>query len=125
MLADRPMATSPHYRDYIKECLSGIGNVSVRSMFGGTGIFLDGVMFGLIADDVLYFKVDDINKQDYIAEEMSPFTYGGKEKPVEMSYWTAPDRLFDDADDMEIWARKAFDAALRNRKPKRSRKSKT
>ncbi len=113
------MATSLQYRDYIKECLSGLGDVSVRSMFGGAGVFLDGVMFGLIADEVLYFKVDDTNKPDFMAEDMSPFTYSGKGRPVEMSYWTAPDRLFDEPDEMTDWARKAFDVALKNRKPKK------
>lgn len=81
-------------------------------MFGGYGVYTDKTMFGLIANDVLYFKIGPGNEADYIAEGLEPFVYDGKDKPVAMSYRIVPERLFDDPDEMAVWAGKAIDAAL-------------
>lgn len=107
------MATSPQFKDFAAEQLSVLGHVTVRSMFGGSGIFHEGVMIALIAYDTLYLKVDDENRPAFEAEGMTPFTYEGKGKPVRMSYWQVPDWLYDDPDAMREWAGKAFEAALR------------
>jgi DNA transformation protein and related proteins len=82
-------------------------------MFGGHGIFMDGLMFGLIADDQLYLKVDDGNRAAYEAEGLQPFTYAGKSRRVKMSYREAPSEGFDDPDILCAWAREAYAAALR------------
>jgi len=110
------MAVSSTFGDLIKDELDELGGIEIKRMFGGAGVFKEGLMFGLITDDTLYFKVDDGNRPDFEAEEMKPFTYSGKKRPVQMSYWTAPEYLFDDRDDMLSWARKAYDAALRTKK---------
>jgi DNA transformation protein len=81
-------------------------------MFGGAGIFRDGVMFALIVDDTLYFKADDSNRRDFEAEGLAPFSYETKNgRNTIMSYWRCPDRLFDDPDEMAAWAGKALAAA--------------
>ena len=59
------MSTSASFIEHVKETLAGLGPVSVRRMFGGAGVFADGVMFALIADDALYLKADDISKQAF------------------------------------------------------------
>ena len=112
--------------DSIKELFSAFGLVSVRRMFGGAGIFADGLMIGLISDDEIYLKADDQTVPSFQAEGMKPFTYGAKSRPVVMSYWRMPERLFDDSDELAQWARAALGAAQRtgtNRKKiRRSKK---
>ncbi len=84
-------------------------------MFGGFGVYLDGLMFGLIAYDTLYFKVDDGNRQEYIDAGEPPFTYQGKSRPVEMSYYRVPERLFDNPVELAEWAERAHQAAQRSK----------
>lgn len=86
-------------------------------MFGGYGIYRQGLMFALVSDDVLYLKVDDRNRPAYEEAGTGPFTYDGKGRTVTLPYWEAPSGLFDDADAMIEWAKGAFAAALRARKP--------
>jgi len=95
--------------------------VSVRRMFGGAGIYADGVMFGLIADDTLYLKADEKTKRDFEAEGLGPFVYEGGGRTIAMSYWRIPERLLDDPDEMAAWARTALGVAQRAAaaKPKR------
>jgi len=114
------MAASAEYLDFIKEQLSGFGPVTVRRMFGGAGIFRDGLMFALIADETLYLKADDASQKEFEALSLSPFTYGKGGKRTVMSYWRAPEACLDDGDEMTGWARKAFAAALRAQKPAKS-----
>lgn len=101
------------------ELLSGIGPVKVRRMFGGAGIFADGVMFALIAGGELYLKVDGEDEARFRAEDLEPFTFTAKGRSVAMSYRRAPARLYDDPDELTEWARRALAAALRSqtRKP--------
>ena len=105
-------AMNDGFNEFVREQLSGVGPVHVRRMFGGAGVFLDGMMFGLIADETLYFKADDNTKVAYEEEGLGPFTYeakGGKRSI--MSYWRAPERVFDDPDEMRAWASVAIGVA--------------
>ena len=112
------MGVSPSFIEFIKDQLAGFGPVSARRMFGGAGICRDGVMFGLIADDALYFKADDVTRPDFEAEELGPFVYTTKTGTNTLtSYWRVPERCFDDPGEMAEWAGKAHAAALRARKP--------
>ena len=116
---------SREYADYVCDLLSPLGGVTARGMFGGFGIYLDGLMFALIADDVLYFRCDDGNRAEYQAagmEAFRPFPDKPDFKPMTLPYWEAPAELFDESDDLCAWARRAYDAALRNRKPKTAKK---
>lgn len=98
-----------------------LGPVNVRRMFGGAGVYADGVMFGLIAEDTLYLKGDVETKRDFEAEGLCPFVYEGRGRKISMSYWRAPERLLDDPDELVVWARTALEAARRAAaaKPKR------
>ena len=98
--------------DYVVELMQSVGPVSARAMFGGHGIFLDGLMFGLIADSVLYLKVGKDNKDDYIQRDLEPFTYNKNGKLMKMSYYQAPEETLEDADEMNTWASRAYAAAL-------------
>jgi DNA transformation protein len=107
------MAVSREFREFVEELLAAFGPVRIKPMFGGAGVYADGINFGLIAGDTLYLKVDDGNRAAFEAEGMSPFVYQGRDKPVTMSYWQVPDRLLDDAEDMADWAHAALAAAQR------------
>jgi DNA transformation protein and related proteins len=113
------MPVSDTFRDFVLEQLAPLGPVRFRRMFGGGGVFLDGVMFGLIGDDVLYLKADDGNRALFEAEGMGPFVYRGSPagksggKSQTMSYWQTPERLNDEPDELLAFARAAVAAARR------------
>ena len=107
------MAISPEYRAFLEELFSPIPGVSFRAMFGGLGVYRDGAMFGLVAYERLYFKVDGETEPAFAAAGAEPFVYEGKSKPIQMSYWTAPDDCFDDPEAFEAWARLGLEAARR------------
>ena len=111
--------------EHLVETLGALGAIKVRRMFGGAGVYCDGLMMGLIAGDVLYFKVDDQNRGDYAAEGMGPFVYEGKGKPIEMSYWRVPDRLFDEGDEMVAFAAKSLAVARRAAAAKTTKAART
>jgi DNA transformation protein and related proteins len=113
------MAQSGEFVEFVLESLQPVGGVNARRMFGGWGIYKDGVMFGLIAYDTLYLKVDDGNHAAYEAAGLPHFTYIEKGKPIRMPYREAPPEGFDDPDLLCAWARDAYAAALRTKKPKR------
>jgi len=116
------MAPSEGFKDFIKDQLAGFAPVSIRNMFGGAGIYADGVMFALLADDVLYLKINEASARAFEAEGMGPFTYQPDGKPpVAMSYWEVPPRLLEEPEELAEWAREAHRIACAG-KAKSSRK---
>ncbi len=109
------MAGQSGFVDFVLELLEPLGGVSARRMFGGHGLFRDGLMFALIVDDTLYLKTGDRNRPDFEAAGAPPFTYTRAGREIALSYYEAPAELFDDADDLCAWARRASDAALASR----------
>jgi DNA transformation protein len=118
------MAVSQGTIALLEEQLAGLGTVRVRRMFGGGGVYAGGVMFGLVAGDVLYFKGDEATSAPYDAEGMGPFIYEGRSGAVKMPYWRVPERLLDEPDELIQWARAALDVAQRTAAPKAKRKTK-
>ena len=104
--------------DLLEELFEPVEGVSLRRMFGGIGVFKAGLMFALVADDVLYFKADHTTSPQFEAEGFGPWVYEGRGKSVAMPYWQAPERLFDEPDEFATWARAAFAVAERTKKPK-------
>jgi len=119
------MSVNADFAAFLQEQLEPFGPVTIRSMFGGAGLFCDGVMFGLIAYDTLYFKTGDANRADYEDAGMGPFTYEGKAKPVAMSYHQVPADLLEDPDGLSEWASRAFDVALKLKKAKKPKSSRS
>lgn len=116
------MPVSPEYKEFIIEQLERLGPVRMRGMFGGAGVYLDDLMFGLIFDETLYLKVDDRNRPDFEAEGMKPFTYEMTDgSHGSLRYWEVPERLYDDPDELVQWARKAMDAMMLVRAEKLAR----
>jgi DNA transformation protein and related proteins len=117
------MSASPGFIELLKDTMRGLGPVSVRRMFGGAGVYADGVMFALVADDTLYLKADATSRVAFEAEGLQPFGYEGRNKRIDLPYWRAPERLLDDPDEMAEWARRALAVARRAAaaKPKRKK----
>ena len=99
--------------DYLHEVLADFGPITTRRMFGAHGIYRDGLMFGLWAQGRLYLKTDALNQPEFVAVQSEPFTFEQRGKPVKLSYWRAPEFIFDDRALATAWAQSAFDAALR------------
>jgi DNA transformation protein len=118
------MPVKSPFVEYLLELLQPVPGVTAKRMFGGYGIFREGLMFGLVADDVLYLKVDDQNRNDFTARGLEPFSYVKDGKPMAMSYHQAPGEALDNADEMVIWAEKAFQAAVRAKQPKPQKRTK-
>ena len=104
------------FPDYVLEQLAAFGGVSARPMFGGNGLFKGGVMFGLISDGELYFKIDDVSRADFEAKKSHPFTYAARGRKIALSYWFVPEDVIEDSADLQAWAAKAHAAAVKGRK---------
>lgn len=104
---------SNDYLDFVIDALAGWHRVSGRRMFGGYGVYRQGVMFALIVDDMLYFKADETNRGDFGQAGSGPFVYHAKGKPVALSYWQVPLDVLEDSEVLGEWAQKAYLVALR------------
>lgn len=104
------------FATYITDLLQCVGPVYAKRMFGGHGLYLDGRMFALIAGNELYLKTDATTVADFSARGLQPFTFYRQGKPFSMSYYQAPEEVFEDQDAMRVWGNKAFGAALRAQK---------
>lgn len=110
---------------YLLEQLAPLGEVSAKSMFGGWGIYHEGRMFALVADDTLYFKVDDTNRAEFEHENLRPFRYERSDREVAvMSYYQPPAAAIDDREVLCAWARKGVEAAARAATKKKPKKKK-
>lgn len=98
---------------YVIELMQPLGPVYAKRMFGGHGIFLDGLMFGIIDNSVLYLKADNDSKDDFIAQGLEAFKYSKQGKQLKLSYYQAPEQALEDAEEMQLWANKAYLTALR------------
>ena len=114
---------SREYCDFVLDLLLPLGGVSARRMFGGFGLFKSGLMFGIIIDDVLYFKTGGSNRAAYEAAGTEPFRYAAKGKSVTLSYWSVPAEVLDDSDAALAWADKACRAARQAKDGMPKRKS--
>lgn len=99
--------------DHLHEEFASFGPIRTRPMFGGFGVYHDDLMFGLVANDVLYLKADAESAPQFEAEGLERFIYVKQGTPTSMSYYTAPETIFDDPDIAREWATRAYAAALR------------
>ena len=108
------MVASDGFAEFLREQLSPLGRLTMRRMFGKTGVFCDGLMFGMITDDTLYVRVDDHNKAVFReAEAAPPLNYEKQGRAIDLSFWRVPERLLDEPDELILWARAALAAAQR------------
>jgi DNA transformation protein and related proteins len=115
------MPVSEEYLDYVVDQLGCIGEIAAKKMFGGVGLYHDGFFFGLIASDVLYFKVDNENRSDYQNADARPFQPYG-EGSYSMSYYEVPVDVLEDIDQLRKWARGSVAAAARKASSRKRKK---
>jgi DNA transformation protein len=108
-----PGSKQNEFVNYLVDLMQSIGPVNARRMFGGHGLFLNGLMFALIADDTLYFKADGESEARFTAKGLKAFTYDRKGKPCSLAYYEAPEDSLENIEQMIIWANRAYAAALR------------
>lgn len=111
------MAKLSAFVNYVLECLNPLGRVTTRAMFGVHNVALDGLSFGVVADDVLYLKTDAQNIEAFSNANLEPLIYDKQGEPIAMSYRQAPD-LLEDWDAFEPWVTGALEAARRAKNPK-------
>ena len=102
------MPVSLEYLDYLIDQMKAFGLVTAKRMFGGAGLYHRGAFFGLVADDALYFKVDEGNREDYLDAGSSAFKPFGS---YAMGYYEVPAGVLEDPDELARWAKKAIAAA--------------
>ena len=124
------MVASDRFAEFLRDQLAPLGRIAMRRMFGKTGVFCDGFMLGMVRDNTLYFRVDDDNCAAFKeAKSFPPLDYQKKGGTIDLSFWRAPERLFDEPDELVIWARAALAAARRvaakRERTARKRKSKS
>src|ERR1700760_4886719 len=108
------MVASDSFAEFLREQLAPLGRITMRRMFGKTGVFCDGLMLGVVTDNTLYFRVDDDTRATLKeAESYPPLNYEKQGRSVDLSFWRAPERLFDEPDELLTWARAALAAARR------------
>ncbi len=109
------MAKRNEFVDYLLELVAPAGGITSRAMFGGHGIYRDGLIFGIVIDDVFYLKVDDVNRGEFEARGLEPFLFESKNKAkkVAMSYYQCPEDAMESPAMMREWAHGAVAAALR------------
>jgi DNA transformation protein and related proteins len=113
-------------REFLTDLFSDFGPVTIRPMFSGHGISVDGVNFAMALRAGLYFRADEVTIPQFEAEGSKPFQYQTRAKTVTVnSYWQLPARLFDDTEELSRWARAALGAAQRAAGKKRPKGRKT
>ena len=112
----------------VHDLMSNIQGIQSRAMFGGWGLYHNGTIFGIIADDQLYFKADEKNRKEYEAAGSSPFTYeaSGRKKVTIASYWEVPADVLENRELLVSWVEDSCKASLRaksTKKPHRPKKN--
>jgi len=99
------MVASDGFAEFLREHLAPLGRVTLRRMFGKSGVFCDGVMFAMVTDNTLYVRVDDHNRATFKeAALFPPLNYAKKGSTIDLSFWRVPERLFDEPDELVTWA---------------------
>ena len=106
------MAVSRDFVAYVLDQLAGLGGVSSKRMFGGAGLYKDEFFFGLIANDVLYLRVDDSNRSDYAERGMGQFKPYADRPHLSMNYYEAPAEVLEDARELVAWAQRSVEVAM-------------
>jgi DNA transformation protein and related proteins len=122
------MVASASFADLLREQLAPIGPLTLRRMFGKTGVFCHGLMFAMVANDTLFVRVDDKNRDVFKeAADSPPLNYAKKGETIDLAFWRVPERLLDEPDELVAWARASLEAARRiamRREPKAKRRGK-
>lgn len=115
------MKTTPFLEKVLKK-LEPLDSIKARAMFGGYGIYYKEVIFAIIVENELYFRVDEKNRKKFEKYQSHPFVYEGKNKPIEMPYMTLPDEVFNNRAQLKLYVENAYEASLRSKQKKVNKK---
>ena len=116
---------TPEQAEHLRDLFAGLGAVTLRAMFGGHGVYRDGVIFAIVIDGGVYLKVDADSRARFEAAGCAPFVYPMRGRDLPLSYWSVPAEAMESAAAMQPWAELAWAAALRKRasaKPRSKRR---
>lgn len=119
------MKNDDGFTEFLRELLEPLGTVVTRRMFGGHGVYCDGVFIAIVIDGRLFLKVDADTEPAFASAGCAPFVYESKGAPIAMSYWSVPEEALDSPAQMLPWARLAMAAARRKGERKVGRKGRT
>ena len=111
---------SEEFIDYVMELLGPFGTVRTRRMFGGYGVYLDGLMFAIVSQDTLYLKADEMNRVEFEQAGCESFGYARKGKRATLNFFRTPEEAMESPELMLPWARTAYAAALRTNAKKQA-----
>jgi DNA transformation protein and related proteins len=110
------VAYDKRYGEFVRELLEDLGEIRLRPMFGGAGVYVDDLFFGLIFEETLFLRADDVNRPAFEDAGSRQFTYPMKDGEIaSMAYWSLPDTAADDPEEAVAWARGAVDAVMRKK----------
>lgn len=108
------MPNSPDFIDHVLELMRGAGAATARRMFGGHGIYLDGMIVGIVVADMLYLKTDEETRPAFVERGLAHFTYPTKKGTIEVTgYYQPPEEALESPAAMRDWIRRALAASLR------------
>ena len=112
--------------EFVRELFAQFRPVTMKRLFGGAGLWSEDLMFGLVFDGAIYLKVDETSIPDFQREGSQPFVYTRAKSPGRigrhsLSYWRLPERLYDDPDELAVWAGRALAIAQRKKFAARKR----
>lgn len=105
--------TQKAFVHHVLDLMQVIGPVYEKRMFGGYGIFLEGLMFAIVSDSTLYLKADNETRDAFLDNGLEAFTYFKQGKACKLSYFQAPEETLEDLEQMRTWANTAYRVALR------------
>jgi len=111
--------------DYLRDLFEPLGAVTVKRMFGGQGVWLEGLMFALVFGETVFLKVDDQTRQAFVEAGSQPFVYHQRKRDRQASlpYFSLPEAAQDDPAEASRWGRLAIEAALRSKAPKKGKRA--
>ena len=116
------MAYDLAFGEWVREHFAALGTLEIKRMFGGAGVYANGLIFALLDDGVVWLKADDVNAPLLAAAGSQQFTFPTKDgQSMTMVYWSLPESALDDADEAVAWARQSIDTALRKAASKKVR----
>jgi DNA transformation protein len=121
----KSMRVSMGFREFVLDQLGGIPDLRAKAMFGGVGLYAGDFFFGMMAADLLYFKVDDSNRREYEATGSKPFApYADPAAmTLTMPYYSVPADVLESAPTLVAWAKKAIAVAKKAKAAKRAKKT--
>ena len=111
------MPSRSEFLEFVTGQMAGLGAIASRRMFGGHGLYCDGLFIAIVTGGRLYFKADAQTQPAFEARGVRRFAYSARGRAVQLMYYEAPTEVFDDGQAMRDWGRLALQAAVRARKP--------